>query len=73
VKLQINQKGSWSDVCEFFVPTYTASIQAATIPLARVLGTGDGKGITWRIVDGRGRSPKVISRLESPYTRWRAA
>jgi len=75
--LQINARGSWSNVVEFD-GSREGAIRVAVLPLATVLAAGDRElckaSTSFRIVKaGGGRSPKVVSHLDDVGLGWRRA
>jgi hypothetical protein len=75
--LQINARGSWSNVVEFEA-TRERELREAVVPLAQAIALSDGDGgknaTSFRLVAaGGGRSPKVLARLEAPGFVWRKA
>lgn len=75
--LQINARGSWSNVVEFEA-TREREIREALVPFAQALALSDSEGgknaTSFRIVAaGGGRSRKVLARLEAPGFAWRKA
>lgn len=69
MRLQINPRGGWKDLCELDAHQLRA-VQEAVVILAQALATGGrvdaGSAFSpiWRITANVARSPKVISHLD---------
>jgi len=68
VILQVNHHGSWANVNEFD-PALLKVVQERTI----VAALRASARVTWRIVDRRSKSPKVLFRMDGPVFSWRKA
>jgi len=66
VILQVNHHGSWRNVDEFD-PLMLKVMQERTV----VAALRAGARVTWRIIEARSKSPKVLFRLEGPSFQWR--
>ena len=74
LKLQVNERGSWKDVCEFHEAQLRAVQEATVIAQALSIGLTERERdypASWRITRAVGRSPKVVGYLVPPKLKWR--
>lgn len=77
MKLQINARGGWKDLCEL-EPEQLRAVQEAVLVLAQALAIGgrvDEGSVyspSWRITANVARSPKVVAHLDpAKGLKWR--
>ena len=66
--IQVNRHGSWKYVDEFDPALLKIMQERAIVAALRA-----GARVTWRIIEDRSKSPKVLYRLEGPDFKWRKA